>query len=85
MKFENKLKELDINEVKKISAKYGKNKLIAEKLGISVGQLKYLRYNHKMIVHKEYRELAVKLSIAIEEGILQYKKNNLKKNFINPY
>ncbi|MEI0843552.1 hypothetical protein R4M06_06325 [Brachyspira pilosicoli] len=44
-----------------------------------------MKYENKTIIHKEYRELAVKFAIAIEEGKSEYKKNNLKKNLMPPY
>ena len=80
-----KLKTFDFNHVKNIAKKYGKNKIIAEKLGLTNRQFRLLKYENKTIIHKEYRELAVKFAIAIEEGILEYKKNTLKKNLIQPY
>ena len=40
---------------------------------------------NKIIAEQKYRELAVKFAIAIEEGKSEYKKNNLKKNLIQPY
>lgn len=80
-----KLEAFDFDDVKNIAKKYGKNKIIAEKLGLTNRQFRLLKYENKTIIHKEYRKLAVKFAIAIEEGKSEYKKNNLKKNLIQPY
>lgn len=80
-----KLEAFNFDDVKNIAKKYGKNKIIAEKLGLTNRQFRLLKYENKTIIHKEYRKLAVKFAIAVEEGILEYKKNNLKKNLIPPY
>lgn len=80
-----KLKTFDFNHVKNIAYKCRTNKKIATELNITLGQLIYIRYNNYLINDKGIRELAVKFAIAIEEGKSEYKKNNLKKNLIQPY
>lgn len=85
MKWHKKLKDIDLVEVKNIAAKYGKDKLIAEKLGITINQLNQLRYKNKAIVHSEYRKLAIAFAIAIEEGVFEYKKKKLKQRLQQPY
>ena len=69
-----KLKTFDFNHVKNIAKKYGKNKIIAEKLGLTNRQFRLLKYENKTIIHKEYRELAVKFAI-VNQRQNQYSQN----------
>ena len=73
-----KLKTFDFDYVKNIAYRCRTNKKIATELNITLGQLIYIRYNNYLINDKAVREKAVQFALAIEEGILQYKKDKLK-------
>ena len=75
-----KLKTFDLNDVKNTAYRCRTNKKIAEELNITLGQLIYIRYNNYLINDKAVREKAVQFALAVEEGILQYKKDKLKED-----
>lgn len=80
MNWQDKIRQIDLNQAREIASRHGHYALISKALDIPIYRLKELRYRNYIIKNKEHRELAINFSLAIEEGIFEYRKREIEKN-----
>lgn len=70
---------INIDDVKKIAERYGRNDIIAEKLGLTYEQFCYVNYYHYCIVDEELRKWAYDFASAVQAGKALYKLEKIEE------
>lgn len=67
------MKYFDLELIREVSARLGKNELIAKELGLSLNTFKNYFYKYDYIGDDAKRDYAIKFSIAVINGKREYK------------